>query len=273
MRKITVVTDSSAYFKRAEAEGLGVKIVPIGWSAGGRFYLESYGDCNGEFESVIKKSPDVSTAHPGAASYLSVFEEETAKGNEVLCLTISSRLSGAYGSAHEAAARMANGSVAVFDSRLSAGGLYLLVKKAAELAAVGLSLEQITEKLYEIRDSITVMFSVGDIEPLRRSGRIGLVRKGVATILNRRPILVLGDGVVISDMVARGENDVIRKLVAGVSPNAAEIVVSYVGNGRLAADIYGALVKSFAPGTVRLQKMGPVLGIHLGLNVVAVSYI
>ncbi len=48
---IKIITDSTAYFKRKEAEDLSVKVVPMNYFVNGMSYFESYSDNNGSFEA------------------------------------------------------------------------------------------------------------------------------------------------------------------------------------------------------------------------------
>lgn len=270
---ITLVTDSSSYFKKDEAAELGVRVIPINYSVNGRMYSESFSDQNGDFENLLKGGGKYTTSHPNIAAFLSCFEEELQKGNEVLCITISSRLSGAYGTAHMAARQTESGNVAVFDSQFTAGGLYLLVKEAGKLVESGLPLSQILNELPAIRDKITIAFSVDDMAPLRNSGRIGFVRMSVGTFLNIKPILMCKDGAVISDSVALGSAEILKKLSEKITPGTREVVISHIGDNRLVANLYH-VIKNAVPGAlVTLQKIGPVLGIHLGIKVIGVSFI
>jgi len=270
---ITIVTDSSSYFKKSEAQDSGIKVIPINFSVNGQRYSESYSDQNGDFESLLKGNCKYSTSHPSVSAFLGCFEEETRKNNEVLCITISSHLSGTYSSAYMAAKQIERNSIAVFDSQFTAGGLYLLVKEAKKLIDGGLTLHEIMEKLPAIRSRITIAFSVDDMTPLRNSGRIRFARMGIGTILNIKPILVCIDGAVVSDGIARGSTEIIKKLTEKINTNAQEVVLSYIGDNRLAVNLYHAVKDSVPRATVTLQKIGPILGIHLGLKVVAVSAI
>jgi len=269
---ITIVTDSSSYFKKNEAQELGIKIVPINYTVNGQSYSESYSDQNGDFENLLKGIGRYATSHPNMSAFLSTFEEELHNGNEILCITISSRLSGAYGTAHIAARQTENKNVAVFDSRLVAGGLNLLVKEAGKLIASGLSLDEILDRLPAIRDRISITFTVDDMAPLRKSGRIGFVRMSAGTFLNIKPILLCKDGAVVSDTVARGNTEIIKKMTEKISADPQEIVINYVGYNSMATNLYH-VIKSATDAPISLQKIGPVLGIHLGLKVIAVSSI
>ena len=268
---ITIVTDSSSYFKKDEAQELGIRVIPNNYCVDGRGYNESFSDRNGDFESLLKGKG--TTSHPNISAFLSCFEEEIRKGNEVLCITISSRLSGAYGTAHMAAKQTGSNGIAVFDSLFTAGGLYLLVKEAKKLIEKGITLEEILKELPTIRDRIAIVFSVDDMTPLRKSGRIGFVRMSVGTFLNIKPILLCKDGSVVSEGVARGNAEIIKSFIAKISADTQKTVISYLGDNGLATNLYHIIKKTFPHIAITLQKAGPVLGIHLGRKVIAVSFI
>jgi DegV family protein with EDD domain len=206
------------------------------------------------------------------SAFLSTFEEELHRNNEVLCITMSSRLSGTFGTAHIAAKQTESDKIAVFDSQFTGGGLYLIIKEAKKLIDSGISLNEIMNRLPEIREKITVVFSVDDMAPLRDSGRIGFVRMSVSTFLNIKPILLCKDGAVVSDCVAQGNTEIIKKMIGKISANTKEIVVNYIGDNRLATNIYHVIKETFANIPVSLQSIGPVLGIHLGLKAIAASF-
>jgi len=268
---ITIITDSSSYFKKNEAQDLGIKIVPINYTVDGKNFSESFIDQNGDFENLLKGNAKYATSHPNISAFLSAFEEELHSGNEVLCITISSRLSGAYGTAHTAAKQTENEKVAVFDSRSIAGGLYLLVKEAKKMIDSGAGLDEILNELPVIRDKITIAFSVSDMTPLRNSGRMGFVRMSVSTFLNIKPILLCKDGAIVSDSVVHGNTELIKKLADRVTKDTKEIVINYIGDTQIATNLYHVIKKTSSDTPVSLQKIGPALGIHLGLKAIAIS--
>jgi len=270
---ITIVTDSSSYMRKSEARELGIKIVPINYIVGGQSYSESFGDENGDFVSLLKVNSKCSTSHPNISAFLSAFEEELHAGNEVLCIPLSSRLSGAYGTAHTAMKQTESEDIAVFDSRMTAGGLYLLIKEAKKLIDSGASLKEILNQLPAIRERITIAFSVNDMTPLRNSGRMGFVRMSVSTFLNIKPILLCKDGAIVSDSVVHGNTELIKKLAERISTNTREVVINYIGNNQMATNLYSVIKKNVGDVPISLMKIGPALGIHLGLKIIGVSFI
>lgn len=270
---ITIVTDSSSYLKESEAQDLGIKVVPINYTVDGQSFFESFSDKNEDLESLLSSNKKLTTSHPNMSAFLSAYEEELNKGNEVLCITISSRLSGTFGTAQTAAKQTESDNIVVFDSKFTGGGLYLLIKEAKKLIEAGMKLNEIMDNLPTIRDKITVAFSVDDMTPLRKSGRMGFVRRSVVTFLNIKPILLCKDGSVVSDTVAHGSTEIIKRMAEKVSVNTQELVISAIGDNRMASNLYHVVKETHPEIQITIQKVGPALGIHLGLKVIAIAII
>ena len=52
-----------------------------------------------------------------------------------------------------------------------------------------------------------------------------------------------------------------------------EVVISYIGDNHLASNLYHVIKDAFPHVILTLQKIGPVLGIQLGLKIIAISFI
>ncbi len=111
------------------------------------------------------------------------------------------------------------------------------------------------------------------MEPLRRSGRLGLVRQSINTILNIKPLLICQDGAIVSDGIVRGKMEQIRSLVKKVPDTACRITVQYIGDQQVARSVKDTLAKSFPAEQIELRQAGPVLQIHLGLGAVGVAWL
>lgn len=271
---IALVTDSTAYLTKQESEQWDVKVVPMSYAVGGRIYHETYWDKNGDYETLLRLGiSQARTSQSSVSAFMSAFDELLRQGHEVLCITISSRLSGTYSSATVAAQELGKGRVTVLDSRLTAGGLYMLVREARRLIDAGRSLGETLDALYEARDGISIVFSVSDLTQLRKSGRLGIIRQSVSTILNNKPLFFCMEGAVVSDGLARGQSEQKQRLLRRVPPDASEIIVHYTRQEeRTAQSISGRLMQSH-PGALLLSRaLGPVLTIHLGLSTVGIAF-
>ncbi len=271
---ITIMVDSAAGISRQEAEELGAHYVPMTYTVDRQQFVEHYIGENGQFEPYIERE-DVErrTSQATAAAFVSAFEQQVAKGRQVLCITISSRLSGTYANAVMAAKEVNADEIRVLDSRNCAGGIYFLIQRAQTLIDQGLNLAEIAEKLASERKLINNVFTVNDMTNLRKSGRLGVVRLSVSTILNLRPILCLQNGSVFSRGVARGSHEQLRMLAESVPENAKFVVIHSRENNPQLPLLQEMLRKRLGDGLeLRIVSLGPVLAIHLGLTYLGVCW-
>ena len=274
---ITLVTDSTAYLTKEEAAALQVRLIPMHYAAGGKSYSESFVDCNGDFAQQIKAvgTGACATAQASVSDFVGVFQAIVNGGGEALCLVISSRLSGAYSSACIAAKAVDPEKVRVVDSRTTAGGLALLLKQAAALVRQGYPLADIATRVKKMRERIGVAFSVENMDALRRSGRLSIVRQSVSSILNIRPILCLekDGGALISGGTVRGRNGQMQALTDRVPDGATEVIVESLGSAYRALALTERLRARFPQAAVSQAAVGPVLAINIGLDVIGVAWI
>jgi fatty acid-binding protein DegV len=126
---IAIVTDSSVYMTRNEAKSLGVWLVPLTYTVNGHIYNETFIGENGDFQRLVFRSNVAcQTAHANIAAFMSTFSELVNSGFEVLCITISSRLSGTYSSASIAAREVSS------DGKVNTGDAVMLLKHVAGTA-------------------------------------------------------------------------------------------------------------------------------------------
>lgn len=267
----TVVTDSSVYMTRGEAERLGVRVLPLLYSVDGKSFSEGFLNENGRYQELIAQGKSMHTAQVSPSTFLGAFNEILCKGNDVLCLTISSRLAGVYGSALMAAKELDAKRVMVVDSLFTAGGLAFLVQRACELSRENASLNQAADVLKKLREQIGITLSVDNMEALRKSGRLGFVRQSVGTVLNLRPILFCKNGAIVSGEVVRGTHAQFAELVRSIPLEAQRIIVHYIANQSAAQTLCEMVRKKFAC-SVGIAEVGPVLAIHLGLGAIGVAW-
>ncbi len=270
---IAIVTDSSAHLFREEAEAMGVTVVPMTYSLSGQqTYHEGYMDENGDFEHLVDDNMErLRTSQASYAAFMGVFMELLESGADVLCLTISSRLSGTFGNASMAARDLAPERVQVVDSLTTSGGLYLMVREARSLLDGGATLSETAAALNALKDCVRITFTVDDIAPLRRSGRLGGVRLSISTILNIRPVLKCVDGSIIATGVVRGRGDQMKTLTDSLPKDPCDCLVE----GFLADEQMEQLKARVESKGHRAEErpVGPVLGIHLGRGCLGVSWI
>ena len=268
-----IITDSTAYFTRERARELNITVIPMTFTIGDRRYAEGYsGEQKNHIADIEKNAELCKTSQPNIKVITDAYKRSVKLGKRALFITISSRLSGTYNSALLAAAEFGSGKIAVFDSLSVAAGLKMQVERAAALKAGGNSLEQTIKILEQERAGIEVLFSASDMEALRRSGRVGLVKQSISNILNLVPLLKLSGGKIESITGARGIYNFLKKV-----------------KEQLPQNLEGAVLMAFDPSVLKIMeeylqrnykavscieflKPGAVLAVHLGAKSFGIAW-
>ena len=143
---IVIVTDSTACLNRQEAERLGVTHVPMTYTVDGVTHREHCVEENGDYIARIEGAKTFATSQPPIDAYLKTFAELRQAGHQVLCLSISSRLSGTYANEVVCAREVGSEDIRVVDTLTTAGGLYIMVRAARQFLDAGYSLSETAEK-------------------------------------------------------------------------------------------------------------------------------
>ena len=77
-----------------------------------------------------------------------------------------------------------------FDSGNGSAGLAYMCKEARLLSRAGSNIKMIINRLEEIRDQITVVFAIDNLEFARMNGRVSALQERVISLLRIKPIIV-----------------------------------------------------------------------------------
>ena len=217
--------------------------------------------------------PTTSQASPYAFS--AAFGQAVADGEEVIAITVSSRLSGTYQSA-VIAAEDYPGSVHVVDSRNIALGSAILTEYALGLVDEGRSAEEIVSLLEAARERIRLMAVVDTLEYLQRGGRLSKTAAIAGGLLSIKPVIALVDGEIKVIAKGRGNkqaNALMNQQVrtAGID-TAMPMMLGYTGTSPKQLECYCSECEDLWPeGTPRSVVCG-VVGTHAGPGAVALAF-
>ncbi len=278
---LALVTDSTCGLTRTEAAELGVTVVPMTYIVDSNRRVEGFVGENGNYDADYRSCIFSMTEAVRASAFEEVFRAKLDAGYDVLCITMSSRLSGTYRSAEEAAAsvnkgRAEDGPKAVaFDSWHTAGSLEYLVRYARERAdsSEAASVDELVGDLVRRRSAQEIVFSVPDMQTLRRSGRLGAFRRAAVTNLNRYPVMYLKEGAIEEARMARGAHGMGVAMVRLAPADANDFVISHFGvRGVEAQQLFYEVHRCYPHAKIRVKDGGPVLAKHLGLGSVGLSW-
>jgi len=201
---LAIVTDSTSDIEPARAEELDVAVVPLTINFGDRQFKDYVELSRPQFYQMLVTEKDLpNTAAPSAAAFEAAFRPAVERGDDVLCIAISSKLSGTINAAVAAKAAFPDARIEIVDSETAAGGLGMQVMLARELADRGASLEEIVAALAREEATQKLYAIVPDLSFLQRNGRIGKAQAVIGSLMKIVPVLCLADGEVASTATVR----------------------------------------------------------------------
>ena len=223
--------------------------------------------------ATSKEMPHTSQATPFAFGEL--FEEAVKAGDEVVCVTISSGLSGTFQSA-EIAAGDFPGKVFVVDSENVAISSAILVEYALHLVEVGKSAREIAEELRAVSGKVRLLAVVDTLEYLQRGGRVSKTVAIAGGLLAIKPIIGIVDGKVEMVGKARGNKAANRLMNQEVEKLGIDltkpVLLGYTGVDDSLLKKYMSECAGFWPEDTRTTVVSGVVGAHAGPGAVAVAF-
>lgn len=272
MAKIKIVTDSSVTIEPELVNDLDITIVPLSVMVDGVLYSDA--DLKeGEFLRLMKESTNLpKTSQPPVGVFAEVFEELSESADHIVAIHMSHALSGTIEAARQGAT-LANANVTVVDSSFTDQALKFQVVEAAKLAKEGAELEEILQKIEEVREKTELYIGVSTLENLVKGGRIGRVTGLLSSLLNIRVVMQMDNHQL--QPIAKGRGDkTFKKWLAELeeklkTAKVAEIGISYAGTVSFANEIKERL-QVFVEKPISVLETGSIIQTHTGENAWAI---
>lgn len=274
---VRIVTDSACDLPQSRADALGIEIVPLTIRFGDDEYVDRVELSNEEFWRKVATSPVLpETAAPSPGAFEERFRQLAADGADgVVCINLSSRLSGTMQSA-QVAAKALEGQVpvTVIDSLTVSMGLGNQCIAAQELAAQGASVDQIAEQARALAAHTKLFGALDTLEHLKRGGRIGAAQATLGGLLSIKPVIEVRDGVVAEAGKVRTRSKSLAHLASKLSDavNPQKVFVFHAQ----APDIeqFLTLVSESVPrDQIEVGEIGPVIGTHAGPRTIGIGWV
>ncbi len=228
-------------------------------------------------ETKTETSPK--TSQPSVGDFKKAYVEAFKTHNEIICITLSSNLSGTYNSAMQAVKfleKEKQDKVRVIDSFTVDAGHGLLVMKAFELVSKGLELEEVVLKLEGFKENVKAFGFAGDPKWLERSGRLSKTGAGLIRRVEKigiRPLLTIKDGKVAVTSIKLKAKDKIEALIRELKGKEAFVAITHGDALETALELEKRL-KEECPKTevLFIDSITPVISCHLGPDGIVCAY-
>ena len=275
---VRIVIDSTTDLLPEVREKLTV--VPLTVHFGEQEYVDGVTISHRKFYEMLVESDVLpTTSQPAPDAFAEVYRQAQAAGEQVVVITLSSKLSGTCQSALIAAEDFP-GMVWVVDSQTVAIGTGILAQLALQLKEQGMTAADIAARLECEREKVHVIALLDTLEYLKKGGRISKTVAFAGGLLSIKPVITIRDGEVAILGKARGSKQGNNLLVAeiqkagGVDFNKP-LMLGYTG-------LSDALLEKYVMDSGELWDghgdclqstvIGSVIGTHAGPGAIAVAF-
>jgi len=277
---VRIVTDSASDIPQTLAAKWNIRVLPLKIRFEEEEYLDGVTITPPEFyEKMVKADRLPKTSLIPPFEYEAVFEEAVHAGDEVVCLCMSSGVSGAYQSACVAAADYQD-HVHVIDTKQFCVSELIIVERAVQLRDEGLNAAEIAAVMRKELKEAHVVAVFDTLEYLRKGGRLSRTAAIAGEMLSIKPIITIKDGKIVVLGKARGVRRGWEMLSKEIEANGGvdfgkPILLGYTGLSDQQVQKYAQDSASLwgdrfsAPPTAAI---GSVIGTHAGPGAFAAAF-
>ncbi len=189
---IRLLVDSSSDYTKTELDELKLEMVPLQISVNDHHYLDGIDLDKDTFYDILMNSKEFpKTSQPSPNNFLTIFEDAKKKGDELICILLSSALSGTYQSAKLAKTMCEYDGIHLIDSLSATIGIRTLVNYALKMISEGKDAKTITDRLEDIKGHLRIIAGVDTLEYLCKGGRVSKAAATIGGLANIKPIIAV----------------------------------------------------------------------------------
>lgn len=275
---IKILVDSSSDYTMEEIKENGFQFVPLKISLAEKHYQDVVELKPDDFyELLIHTGNFPQTSQPSPQDFTEIFEDVKAKGDELICILLSSALSGTCQSAHLAKDMVDYEGIYIIDSLAATAMIRFMGDHAKQLIEKGYSAKEIVTKIESMKGKVKVVAGLDTLEYLHKGGRLSKASATIGELANLKPIItVTEEGRVSVIGKCLGKNKALNFLMKYLQDNERDtsfpLYTLYSYGSENTEKLEERLTKEGIAFDGRVQ-LGSTIGAHIGPGAFAILYV
>lgn len=282
MSKVAILTDSNSGITQAQAEQMGVTVIPMPFFIDGVEYLEDINLSQEEFYEKLNNDADISTSQPSIGTLQDYFDKLLKDNDEVVFIPMSSGLSGTCQTATMVAGDY-DGKVQVVNNQRISVTMRQSVQDAKALAEKGRTAEEIKNILEAHKMDSSIYITLETLKYLKKGGRITPAAAAIGTMLKINPVLQIQGEKLDAYAKARGKasakkimlkamkEDMEKRFADYANTGRMHIEVAYTGNVEEAKEWAEAVKEAFPQFDFNMDPLSLSVACHIGYGSLAIA--
>jgi DegV family protein with EDD domain len=273
-----IITDSTADLDQTVYNKYGIGLVPLTIQLGDKTWRDFYDVLPDEYYTMLRTTKSFpTTSQPSPQDFADIYGPLVAKGEPIISIHLSSKLSGTFQSAMLAKSQFPDALIEVIDSKQASLGIALTILLCAEKAEKGASFEEVVSLAKVLPEKVETFFSVDSLDHLQKGGRIGKAQALLGTLMKVKPILGLINGEIQALEKIRTTERLLSRFVEIAADAAKNSQIRFTtgesDNTSLMDDLIQRISAIHGAKLDFRCKLGGVITSHAGPGALAISYV
>lgn len=275
---LRILVDSSADYSETDAISKNIEIIRLKISFEGKEYTDGIDIERDGFYQMLETSKSFpKTSQATVWEFQQIFEDVRDKGDEMICILLSSELSGTYNSACIAKETVGYDKIYIIDSLLATIPIKMLADFAAELRDSGKTAAETADAVENMKGRIRVFACLDTLEYLAKGGRLNKTVATIGNTVHLKPIVTIGKNgrvEVIAQQIGKSKAmNTIIKMISKVKIDLRfPIYPVYTYGIENCMSFADRMANEGYKLSERLQ-VGPAIGTHIGPNAFGVVFV
>lgn len=281
-KKVHIITDSGSDLSKEILNGRDIDVLKMPVMSGGVEYAVNNESDLMNLYRLMREGVVFSTSHASYYDLLSAFTSCAKEDIPCIFVGLSSGLTSQHNAAvmalKEVKEEYPDAVIEIIDSKSATMGYGKAVLAGYDKAEDGATVEEVLETIIDDLNMTEHLFSVQGLEFLVRGGRLSKVAGAVGDALSIRPIINIDDnGRLVTQEKVRGDKK-LRNRLCDIAQESFDVLdgqdvwIVEGDKGELTKDVIDKILKTAKPNSIQVYKMGPVISVHTGPDVIGVIY-
>ena len=276
---LKIVMDTAGDLAPGWENDYQINLIPINIIHEGKSYLQGIDLKYEDFYKLVDSSGNIpTTSQPTPYQFVEFYRKIAKKGDTVLSIHVTEKLSGTMTSANQAAKELQGEmNIVPFDSASGSISMGMMCKEARLMDCAGSSLEEILKRMDFIRRNMQLTATLDTLKYARLSGRVKYLQAALASILQVKAIMELKDGIIEVTEKARSRAksielvlNIMEKKLSGKKINAGVVHARDPQSGQ---ELLQKVLQRFDCAEASLSDLSISLAAHFGpKSLVFVAY-
>ena len=278
---IRIIADSTCYLPQEYIDKYKISIASLNVLLNGNSYRETDLSNDWFYNEMAKSQTIPTSSQPSIEELYSTVESLVKDGHDVVGVFLSSDMSGTFSTSNLVKNMILenypNAKIVMIDSRSNCMQAGFAVLEAAKASNENKSLDEVVSIAKNVIENSKFIFVPETLDYLKKGGRIGGAAALFGSLLQIKPILTVEDGKTTVFTKVRTKKKAIDKIVNTVLEQNSKspikgIIVHHINCESEGQELADRLKNSLGLDNVKIQSIGPIIGLHVGHGSIGDAY-